>query len=619
MSPDTSRPRRRESPLAREWRPDISGAPILTAPLRRRLAWPFAISCVVVLAALAVFLGALVREAYQDRLTDELESQAYLLADTVGRQLAAGATADEIQSGVEALEVGNGHRITVVAADGTVIADNQFDPTRMSNHSDRPEIVAAVARGEGEATRSSATLDRDYLYVAVAIPDGNGAVARMAVPVNDVNDFILTIWTWIAVAGLVAIAATIAIAWFIAGRIVEPLEVLRQQAHAVARGDLTARIDPDAPAEFAEVGYAFNRMTEELQASHLALDEARLRLEAVLAQLTDGVVITDADGIVLRMNAASQSILGAQEAASIGKPFLQVSRDHELNQLLRTTLEEHTNTEGTVEHGLKRLTLLTTAQIVEDPRERLGLVVMRDISELRRLETVRREFVSNVSHELRTPLTSIRAMVETLEAGAIDDPATTNDFLGRIVGEVDRLNALVEDLLDLARLEAGRTTMRIKKLDPAVLVRHGADRLRTQIERANLSMDVEASGEMQPIPVDQARIEQVLINLVHNAIKFTPAGGAIHVRVSQDARETIIEVEDTGIGIEPAEQTRLFERFYKSDKARRSEGTGLGLAIAKHIVQAHGGSISVESEVGQGSTFRVILPNKRPKAAQRHP
>jgi two-component system phosphate regulon sensor histidine kinase PhoR len=604
--------------MAAEWEPERSNTPIVPGPLRLRLALPFLAVFVTILLLLSIILGSRARELYIDRLTDELDVQAHLIADDAGRALAGGSTPDEIQAIIESLSGQVPNRITIIGPDGTVYADSQSDPATMTNHANRPEVVEALTEGKGESSRSSATLDQEFLYVAVPISQVEGATARVAVPLDDVEATVRNVRLWTLAAATTAIAMVAAIAWFISGRIIQPLENLRRQAHEVAGGNLSARVTPSETKEFAEVGYAFNRMTEELETSHAALNKARLRLEAVLGELTDGVVITDEFGVVLRMNAAAENLLATKEATSIGKPFLQVARDHELNDLLRAALDGQKHSEAAIEHGLNRRTLLTTAQVVEDVRERLGLVVLRDISELRRLETVRREFVANVSHELRTPLTSIRAMVETLEAGAIDDEAMTADFLGRIVGEVDRLTALVEDLLDLARLEAGRTTLSYSKIDPYDLVQQGADRLRTQIERAQLTMEVVAEGTLSPISVDRVRLEQVLINLVHNAIKFTPAGGHLLLRVRQDgSNTTTIEVEDTGVGIAPAEQIRLFERFYKSDKARRSEGTGLGLAIAKHIVQSHGGSISVESVVGEGSTFRIIVPNKRPKASER--
>ncbi|HEV2067879.1 MAG TPA: ATP-binding protein, partial [Thermomicrobiales bacterium] len=308
---------------------------------------------------------------------------------------------------------------------------------------------------------------------------------------------------------------------------------------------------------------------------------------------------------------AAENLLEADEDVAVGKGFVQVCRDHELNQLLRQALNGESQSQAAVEHGLNRRTLLTTAQVIEGVHERLGMVVLRDVSELRRLESVRREFVANVSHELRTPLTSIRALVETLEAGAIEDEAISMDFLGRIVGEVDRLTELVEDLLDLARLEAGRTRLRYERVDPVELVRTGAERLRPQVERARLTLTMSHGDDLRKIDVDRTRIEQVLINLVHNAIKFTPSGGEIQVDVRQEAGRTRIRVADTGVGIAEDEQLRLFERFYKSDKARNTGGTGLGLAIAKHIVQSHGGEISVESVVGEGATFTVSLPDRK--------
>jgi two-component system phosphate regulon sensor histidine kinase PhoR len=579
---------------------------------------PFVLLFAIVLIVLTMLLAAGARQQYLDRLEEDLAGQASIAGASVGSALALGTPPTGIQSLIATMSVGLSARITIVGADGSVLADTDNEPDAMENHANRPEVVEALAAGRGTDTRKSTTLNIEFMYVAVPIPQEEGAVARVAMPLDNVQSAVRAIWTWGAIAAAGAITMVVAIAWFIAGRIVKPLEDLRMQAHAVAAGDLSARVEPSPPQEFAEVGYAFNRMTEELEASHDALSQARHRLEVVLAELTDGVVITDDEGLVLRMNAAAEHLLDAREAPSIGRPFVQVCRDHELQALLKQALEGRQHSEAAVEHGLNRRTLLTTAQVVDDDQERLGLVVLRDITELRRLETVRREFVANVSHELRTPLTSIRAMVETLEAGAVEDSALASDFLARIVGEVDRLNALVEDLLDLARLEAGRTTLDYDVVDPVSLARVSGERLRSQIERAQLTLDIDAAGEIVPVHLDPKRMEQVLINLIHNAIKFTSPGGHIRIGVRQDGKTTVIDVQDTGVGIPAAEQARLFERFYKSDKARRSDGTGLGLAIVKHIVQAHGGTISVESAVGEGTTFQIVLPGKRlPKSRQR--
>jgi len=564
-----------------------------------------------VLLGLSLYLGSLARDLYLGRLTDELEAQAFLIGKVIGHEVQQRRNTSQVATVVADIEASLNSRVTIVDAEGTVIADTSADPATMENHGSRPEIVEALRSGLGQDQRTSSTVDRDYLYVAVAVDEVPGMVARVAVPVDVIDATVSQVRRLTLLAAAVAIVMTIGIAWFIAGRIAGPLEDLRRQAHAVAGGDLEARVSPAETRELAEVGHAFNAMTEELHASLSALEQTGLRLEAVLSELADGVVLTDAQGLVLRMNNAAENLLEVDEEFAVGKGFVQVCRDHELNHLLRQALNSESKSQAAVEHGLHRRTLLTTAQVIEGVHERLGMVVLRDISELRRLESVRREFVANVSHELRTPLTSIRALVETLEAGAIEDETISMDFLGRIVGEVDRLTELVEDLLDLARLEAGRTRLRYERADPVELVRTGAERLRAQVERARLMLTVTHGDNLRKIDVDRTRIEQVLINLVHNAIKFTPAGGEIRVDVRQEAGRTRIRVADTGVGIAEDEQLRLFERFYKSDKARNTGGTGLGLAIAKHIVQSHGGEISVESVAGEGATFTVSLPDRK--------
>jgi two-component system phosphate regulon sensor histidine kinase PhoR len=576
--------------------------------LTLRLTIPFVLLVTIVLLLLGTFLGSRARDIYVDRLSDELRNQASIIADSVQRQVASSPDDASLRSLVQELSTRTGSRITLIDGNGVVVADSNADPSTMENHASRPEVIEALGAGLGDDERSSRTLDEGFLYIAVRVSPDSNMVVRLAVPLTDIDRTVDEMQRAIWIAAAIAIALTITIALVISDRIVSPLQDLRRQAAAIAKGDLGVRVDPASTSEIGDLGRAFNTMTRRLAESRKALDETRYRMEAILAGLSDGVVLTDQDGVVLRMNEAAEEMFQVAEHAAIGLPFVQACRDYEIDALLRSALDGESHRLAAVEHGLNRKTLLTTAQVISNESERLGLVVLRDVSELRRLETVRREFVANVSHELRTPLTSIRALVETLETGAIDDPGMANEFLGRIVGEVDRLTALVEDLLDLARLEAGRSPLRRSWADPAELVHRGADRLLPQIERAQLTLNVTSDPGLPRIEVDESRIEQVLLNLVHNAIKFTPPGGTISVHVSANADEIVVEVSDTGIGVSQDDLARLFERFYKSDKARRSDGTGLGLAIAKHIIQSHGGDISVTSKVGKGATFRFTLP-----------
>lgn len=585
--------------------------------LRFRVAAPFVVLAVAVFAILFVAATIGVERVYIDRLNDEVASQARIAAYSVMSSRETGRSPSEVADLIDHFGDLGDNRMTLIGANGQVLADTRADVSTMENHGARPEVVEAREDGQGRDQRLSATVNEAFLYVAVQVPDDEGSVLRVAVPLAEVEQAVAGMQRVVLLAILGVVILTLVAAWYISGRLTKPLFELQDQADAVAAGNYAARVEPPRIREIATVGRAFNDMAERLQDVIEANAHTNTRLEAIMAGLVDGVVLTDGDGNILRTNDAALRILDADSEFAIGRPFVQVARDYELSLVLRNALEGKENPTATVEHGIERTSLLITARVLEEDGERLGLVVLRDVSEIRRLESVRREFVSNVSHELRTPLTSIRALVETLEAGAIEDAEIAGDFLSRIIGEVDRLNSLVEDLLDFARLEAGRAPLNLEKVNIGEAITYGAERLRPQIERARLTLNIEVAEGLPEIDIDVKRIEQVIINLIHNAIKFTPAEGEITVRVSQRKSNIVVEVQDTGVGIPVEEQTRLFERFYKSDKARRSEGTGLGLAIAKNIVLLHGGKIDLESTPGEGALFRFTLPLGRKKALRR--
>jgi two-component system phosphate regulon sensor histidine kinase PhoR len=431
-----------------------------------------------VVVALGVYFAVAGRQLYVDRLSDQLETQAQLVAAAVAPPLESGEGGEVIDPLVKRLGARIDARVTVVAADGTVLGDSLADPRTMDNHGSRAEVIAARGAGIGEAQRRSATLDTDFLYVAVPIPEAPGAVARVALPLDDVDAAVGRIRRDVVLATVTAAALAILVSVFVAGRITGPLEDLRRQAGILATGQLDAVVRPAGVRELGDVARAFNAMAADLRRLVTAQERSRSRLEATLANLNDGVVITDEAGTVVRLNAAATRMLGTTSDEALGQPIVVATRDHDLAGLLGAALAADGAREATVEHSRDRRILEATAQPFSGGGERLGLVVLRDVTELRRLERMRREFVANVSHELRTPLASIRAVVETLEAGAANDAAVAGDFLRRIIGEVDHLVGLVDELLDLARLESGRAVLQPESCDPAALLTRAVERLR---------------------------------------------------------------------------------------------------------------------------------------------
>ena len=367
-----------------------------------------------------------------------------------------------------------------------------------------------------------------------------------------------------------------------------------------------------------EARYQASLRQQDASSWQVACRRGESMLGHVLAHAADAIIITDAGRRITHYSPGAETLFGSPADRAVGRPFIEVAMDSDLDQLLRSALSSRGTTARAVRLTPSDKVLEATAIYVgEGPAAPHVLIVIRDITDLRRLETARKEFVANISHELRVPLTAIKAMVETLEDGAMSDREAAGRFLSQIDGEIDNLTQLVRELLELSSIESGQTKLSLAPGDINQVIEKAVRRLRAQADQQALEVILEPLPGESSVTLDEGKIEQVILNLLHNAIKFTPKGGRILVRAAAQAGGhapmVSVSIQDTGVGIPKEELPRIFERFYKVDKARkRGEGTGLGLAIAKHIVQAHGGQIWAESTEGKGSTFTFTLPLQPP-------
>ena len=432
-------------------------------------------------------------------------------------------------------------------------------------------------------------------------------------PMTLVNGFLHPTLTSILVAFIIVAVLGTVPALYVATRITRPLRELTRLARHIGDGNLNQRAWIDSSDEIGDLANALNHMAARLEAMIGALMVEHDRGTAILEAMADGIVITDRHGDIALINPAAERMLQTTRERAQGRSVIEVSRDHNLAQLVRdcsSTPGESRYLVRSVEIGSPRRSLRAVATAILREGQRETLLVLQDVTEMKRADTIRREFVANISHELRTPIATVKAIVETLKEGALDDPPAARHFVEKMEIEVDGLAQMVGELLELLRIESGQVPLKIEPLEAAPLALRSAERLRTQADRAGVALEVKVAPDLPKVLADGERVGQVLINLIHNAIKFTPSGGRIEVKAEPMDGEMCFSVVDDGIGISAEDIPRVFERFYKADKSRSTGGTGLGLAVAKHIVQAHGGSIWVESEEGKGSTFAFTLPTE---------
>ena len=533
----------------------------------------------------------------------------------------------------------SGARVTVIGSDGAVLVDSGEEPPLSENSADLPEVRDAFANGEAESVRRSPELNRDLAYRAVRYqpPSGSAVVLRMAVPVGEVSGAISLVRSRLVVVSLIILILGGAVSLMLSRGFSMRVERLKDFAGRVAAGDFRPLELEDTEDELADLARALNETAARLAESIRTLTDERNRSSAILRSMAEGVAVIDARERVVFCNQAFAQILSVDAAASEDRPLLEVVRQADLVALARRALQSGEHVQGDLVLGTVSpqnfgvtaapITALdsqangrassSTAQSTGNgaprppvPVQQGAVIVLHDISELRRLERVRQDFVANVSHEFKTPLTAIQGFAETLLTGALEDEKNNRRFLEIIRDHAVRLGRLTDDLLKLARIEAGKLELEFHRVDIADIIESCATTTLMRASRRNLSLDVSFPPALPAVRGDSSLLREVLQNLLDNAVQYTQPGGKITLSANAGDSEAIVTVADTGIGIPQAEKERIFERFYRVDAARSREvgGTGLGLSIAKHIVEAHGGRIWVDSSVGQGSQFHFSIP-----------
>lgn len=558
------------------------------------------------MVVLAVALSAMVRHTYLAHQEERLIGMARLIGDALAPVMASGQP-DRLTAEAHRYAALLDVPVALIGPDGTVWGESHEDRTQMEDDLDWPEVRQALEEGRGTAIRFNPTAGHEMIYVAVPVKaDGRVAgIVQVALPLSQVEANVARLrWTVWGATGILALLIGL-VALLRINPTIQALRHLGNALHRFTAGDLNARVFPQTDDEVGDLAHSFNRMADRLRESILALQEEQARRAGLLERMSDGVLITDGEGRVRLINPAAARMLGVSPEGALGRSFIQVVWDHRLVELWEEGREQGREQVGLIDRGPSRgvFHAIVTPQ---EGEEGTILVLLQDLTRLRELETVRRDFVANVSHALRTPLATLTALVETLQEGALEDPPAARRFLERIQGELNRLERMVGELLELARIEAGRMPLQMTPVAIAEVVGPPVEELRPLAQRAGLALTIHLVPDLPPVLVDVEGMRRVVANLVHNAIQFTPSG-EVTVQAERVGDEVVISVRDTGIGIPAEELPRIFERFYKA-RGSRSGGAGLGLAIAKHIVQAHGGCIWAESGEREGSTFYVALP-----------
>jgi two-component system phosphate regulon sensor histidine kinase PhoR len=614
---------------------------------QKKLIWQIYPGCLVVtlagMIAVTAYCSHCFRQVYHDQVRDELNRLAGFAADEIRLALKTqdpGQTGERLRDPSPDLDrlckqlgrVSTGHtRLTIITPSGKVVGDSDEDPAKMDSHFDRPEIQEALRTGSGSSARFSPTLGKRMMYVAIAFPAAPGlageqvppgsvesstpvAIIRAAAPLTEVDRALHGIYVNMLWAGLVIAAGAAVLSLLISRRISQPIVAIKQVAERFASGELDLRVPTPDSTELAALAGSLNKMAAQLGERITTITEQRNELDAVLSSMVEGVFAVDTKGRIVSMNPAAAGLLGIDPAQAQSRQVEEIVRNVDLQEFVRQTLAGIQPDERDISlpiSGGQSFSLHGACLTDARGRRSGAVIVLNDMTRIRRLEAVRRDFVANVSHELKTPVTSIQGFVEALADGSVQDPAQVERYLGIIARHALRLNGIIDDLLTLSRLEeAGEQralNFAVCPIKPVLEEAIDLSGVRANEKRITIDLACDDGVEVR---INPPLLEQAVINLIDNAIKYSPEGSHIRIEARKDGTKITIAVTDEGCGISPEHLPRIFERFYVVDKSRSRKlgGTGLGLAIVKHIAQTHGGGVTVESTPGKGSTFTLHLP-----------
>ncbi|MEJ2054072.1 MAG: ATP-binding protein [Calditrichaceae bacterium] len=574
----------------------------------------FLIITLLSLSAITWYSGDLARHFYLEETTKNLENSAQLIKKQILSAILDNRI-DSLNTDLTKLDLLTDMRITVILPNGLVIADTRENPENMDNHSKRPEVIEALAGQTASSLRFSHTIGKKLMYVALPIRHKGTiiGVARTSIPIEAIDNTLSSIMNQFILAGIFLVLLTALVGWLISRRISAPYEEVSRGIERIARGDLDFRLKP-AKSKFMDVMIDnMNEMISQLDDKIKTIDHKSSEQQAVLQSMAEGVIAIDKNKHIITINNAAHKLLGLDTDEVQGKKIKEIVKYKELRRIITHAIK----TNELIEDEIiippdDRYVQLHGTVLKNEVDETIGaLIVLNDVTRLRRLEVVRRDFVANVSHEIRTPLTSIKGFIETLLDGASEEPETSKRFLKIMMKQANRLNSIIEDLLALADLEESekRESVQFTKSNIRKVVDSAISICSPRAQDKNISLNTDCNENLNII-MNPTLVEQALVNLIDNAVKYSSEGTRVVIQCEITPKNCEISVRDQGIGIKQEHLPRIFERFYRVDKARSRTlgGTGLGLAIVKHIAKVHNGAVSVESKVGEGSSFILSIP-----------